>query len=191
MVIGLTGGIGCGKSTAAAFFKSHGFVVIDSDALAHQALNEPRTLAQLKSRWGSECIQNDGTANRVWIGKKVFSDPAEKDFLESITHPRIAQLRKEAMADSSKSYILEIPLLFELGLTQGLNAIVCVASSDDTRLSRLQSRGLSLVEAQKRINSQMPISEKVKKANYVIWNDGTIEFLKAEVDKCVQILKAQ
>ena len=189
MVIGLTGGIGCGKSTAAGFFKSHGFAVIDSDALAHQALNESKTLAQLKSRWGSACIQNDGTANREWIGKKVFSDSAEKSFLESIIHPRIAALRKEAMADSSKSYVLEIPLLFELGLTHGLKATVCVTSSDEVRLQRLESRGLSRTEAQKRINSQMPISEKVKKSNYVIWNDGSLEFLKAEVDKCVQLLK--
>lgn len=191
MVIGLTGGIGCGKSTAAAFFKSHGFVIIDSDALAHQALNEPKTLAQLNLRWGPNCILSDGTANREWIGKKVFSDLAEKTFLESITHPRIAELRQEAMADSRKSYVLEIPLLFELGLTQGLNAIVCVGSSDEVRLERLQTRGLSFTEAQKRINSQMPISEKVKNSNFVIWNDGSIEFLKAEVDKCVQIMKAQ
>jgi dephospho-CoA kinase len=190
MVIGLTGGIGCGKSTAARFFKSHGFVVIDSDVLAHQALNEPKTLAQLKSRWGSACIQNDGTANREWIGKKVFSDRAEKVFLESITHPRIAALRQEAMADTSKSYILEIPLLFELGLTQGLNATVCVASSDEVRLQRLESRGLSRADAQSRINTQMPISEKVKNSNYLIWNDGSLDFLKAEVDKCVQTLRA-
>ena len=190
MVIGLTGGIGCGKSTAAAFFKFHGFVVIDSDVLAHQALNESKTLAQLKSRWGSACIQNDGTANRDWIGKKVFSDPAEKSFLESVIHPRIAVLRREAMADSSKSYILEIPLLFELGLTQGLTATVCVVSSDEIRLKRLESRGLSRADAQKRINTQMPIGEKVKNSNYVILNDGSLEFLKAEVDKCVQILKA-
>ncbi len=190
MVIGLTGGIGCGKSTAAGFFKSHGFVVIDSDVLAHQALNESNTLAQLKSRWGSACIQNDGTADREWIGKKVFSDPSEKTFLEYIVHPRIAALRQEAMADSSKSYILEIPLLFELGLTRGLAATVCVASSDEVRLQRLESRGLSRTDAQKRINSQMPISEKVKKSNYVIWNDGSLDFLKSEVDKCVQTLKA-
>ena len=190
MVIGLTGGIGCGKSTAASFFKSHGFVVIDSDVLAHQALNESNTLTQLKSRWGSACIQNDGTADREWIGKKVFSDPSEKTFLESIIHPRIAALRQEAMADSSKSYILEIPLLFELGLTRGLAATVCVASSDEVRLQRLESRGLSRTDAHKRINLQMPISEKVKKSNYVIWNDGSLDFLKSEVDKCVQTLKA-
>lgn len=189
MVIGLTGGIGCGKSTAAAFFKSHGFTVIYSDVLAHQALNESSTLAQLKVRWGSACIHNDGTANRDWIGKKIFSDLTEKAFLESTIHPRIAVLRQEAMADSSKSYILEIPLLFELGLTQGLKSIVCVASSDEVRLDRLEARGLSRTDAQNRINAQMPISEKVKKSHYVIWNDGSLEFLKAEVDKCVQTLK--
>ena len=93
------------------------------------------------------------------------------------------------MVDSSRSYILEIPLLFELGLTQGLTATVCIASSDDVRLQRLESRGLNRAEALKRINSQMPISEKVKKSNFVIWNDGSLDFLKAEVDKCVQTLK--
>jgi dephospho-CoA kinase len=94
------------------------------------------------------------------------------------------------MSDSSKSYVLEIPLLFELGLTKGLNATVCVASSDEVRLDRLKSRGLTRDEAQNRINSQMPISEKVKKSDFVIWNDGNIEFLKSEVDKCVKSLQS-
>jgi dephospho-CoA kinase len=80
MVIGLTGGIACGKSTVADFFKSHGFIVIDSDVLAHQALNESDTLAQLKSRWGSACLQNDGTADGSWIGKKYFPIQSRKLF---------------------------------------------------------------------------------------------------------------
>ena len=143
----------------------------------------------MKFGWGSGCIQKDGTAGPGGLGNNGVSDPMEKTFLESIIHPRIAALRQEAMADPSKSYILEISLLFELGLTQGLVATVCVASSDEVRLHRLESRGLSRAEAQKRINSQMPISEKVKKSNFVIWNDGSLDFLKAEVDKCVHILK--
>jgi dephospho-CoA kinase len=111
--------------------------------------------------------------------------------LESITHPRIAALRREASSDRSKPTVFEIPLLFELNLVEGLSATVCVVSSDEVRIKRLEARGLSRVEAIERLNSQMPISEKVKRSDYVIWNDGSNEFLKAEVDKCAQILLAQ
>lgn len=190
MVIGLTGGIGCGKSTVAGFFKSHGFVVIDSDVLAHQALNEPATLEALKKRWGQDCIQKNGEADRAWIGQKVFTHSEERSFLESITHPRVVALRSQAMHDSTKSYILEIPLLFEKGLNSGLDVIICVASSEETQVTRLKSKGLKSEEALQRIKSQMPVSEKVKRANYVIWNDGSLDFLRAEVDNCVQRLRA-
>ncbi len=189
MVIGLTGGIGCGKTAAARFFEPHGFVIVEADQLARQALNEPASLAAIEARWGRECLRSDGSPNREWIGRKVFADTAERTFLESLLHPRVAVLRAQATADRKRSYVVEIPLLFELGLEGTFDAVVCVACSDAVRLNRLENRGLSREQAVARISSQMPISDKVKKSKFVIWNDGDLDFLQAEVDRLVVTLR--
>lgn len=191
MVLGLTGGIGCGKSAVATLLKEQGFVVIDSDQLSHQALNEPAIVAQLINRWGQECLGAQGLPDRKWIGKKVFADVKERQFLESILHPRIAELRRELMQDKSRSYAVEIPLLFELGMQKQFDATICVTCSDEVRLNRLKSRGLSHQEAQSIINSQMPLHEKVKLADYVIFNDGSHDFLRAEVVRLVECLRVR
>lgn len=189
MVIGLTGGIGCGKTAAARFFEPNGFVIVESDQLARQALEEPEGLAEIQKRWGRGCLLPDGTPNREWIGRKVFTDLNERTFLEALLHPRVAALRARAIADRSRSYIVEIPLLFELGLEGTFDAVVCVACSEAVRLSRLEKRGLSHEQALARINSQMPLDEKVKKSKFIIWNDGDLDFLEAEVDHLVTLLR--
>ncbi len=189
MVIGLTGGIGCGKTAAARFFEPHGFVIVEADQLARVALAELPSLAAIQARWGKDCLRSDGSPNREWIGRKVFADANERAFLESLLHPRVATLRAQATADRSRSYIVEIPLLFELGLESTFDAVVCIACSDEVRLNRLEKRGLSREQATARINTQMPISEKVKKSKYVIFNDGDLDFLEAQVDRLVTTLR--
>lgn len=181
MVIGLTGGIGCGKSAAAACFAEHGFVPVDADALAHQALRRPEVAEALTARWGSGFFAPDGTPDRRLIAGKVFSDREELAFLESLVHPRVAELRREAVADASRSYVVEIPLLFEKRLEAEFDCVVCVACSDSVRLRRLQERGLALAEAKRRIETQMPVSHKVKCSDYVLWNDGDPGFLRDQV----------
>ncbi|NBR41338.1 MAG: dephospho-CoA kinase [Verrucomicrobia bacterium] len=186
MVIGLTGGIGCGKSAAAALFAEHGYVHVDADLLARQVLTSAACRSQLVARWGSDCLGPDGSPSRSWIASKVFSEPAELVFLESVTHPEVARLRKLATADTSRSYVVEIPLLFEKNLEEGFDVVICVACSEDVRLQRLAGRGMNSLEAKKRISSQLTLAEKVKKSNFVLWNDGTLEFLKAEVTKLLR-----
>ncbi len=191
MVLGLTGGIGCGKSAVATLLKEQGFVVIDSDQLSHQALNEPDVVAQLVKRWGRDCLGVQGLPDRKWIGKKVFADAKERQFLESVLHPRIASMRQEMIQDKSRSYVVEIPLLFELGMQNQFDATVCVMCSDEARLGRLKSRGLSREEAQLIINSQMPLQEKLKMADYVIFNDGSHDFLRSEVSRLTECLRVR
>ncbi len=191
MVLGLTGGIGCGKSAVATLLKEQGFVVIDSDQLSHQALNEPDVVAQLVKRWGRDCLGVQGLPDRKWIGKKVFADAKERQFLESVLHPRIASMRQEMIQDKSRSYVVEIPLLFELGMQNQFDATVCVMCSDEVRLGRLKSRGLSREEAQLIINSQMPLHEKFKMADYVIFNDGSHDFLRSEVSRLTECLRVR
>lgn len=186
MVIGLTGGIGCGKTAAAALFAEQGYVHVDADVIARQVLMSAACRSELVARWGSDCLGPDGQPSRSWIGSKVFSDPAELAFLESVTHPEVARLRKLATADPSRSYVVEIPLLFEKNLAADFAVVVCVACSEDIRLQRLAGRGMNLPEAKQRISSQMPLAEKVRKSDFVLWNDGSLEFLKAEVAKLLQ-----
>ena len=189
MVIGLTGGIGCGKSTAAACFAELGFVVIDADQLARQVLESHVCVSHLRDRWGAACLDEQGVPDRKWIGAKVFADPAERAFLESVTHPEVARLRREATADPRHDYVVEIPLLFEKDLTAGFTAIVVVACSDDVRRARLRARGLSDDDISARIASQLSLVEKVKRADVVLWNDGEPAFLSEQVRRWVGQLR--
>jgi dephospho-CoA kinase len=126
--------------------------------------------------------------NRPWIAAKVFADEAERAFLESVTHPEVSRLRQAAVSDPNQRYIVEIPLLFEKNLTAEFKAVVCVACSDAVRLQRLQGRGVEVGEAKRRIASQMPLDEKVKKSDYVLWNDGEASFLESQVQKLISQL---
>jgi len=189
MVIGLTGGIGCGKSTAAACFAELGFVVIDADRLARQVLESHVCVSQLRDRWGAACLDAQGVPDRRWIAAKVFADSEERAFLESITHPEVARLRRDATADASVDYVVEIPLLFEKELADGFSSVVVVACSDDVRRVRLRARGLSNEEISARIASQLSLVEKVKRANVVLWNDGEPAFLREQVRVWVDRLR--
>lgn len=189
MVIGLTGGIGCGKSTAAACFAELGFVVIDADQLARQVLESHVCVSRLRERWGAACLDAQGVPDRKWIAAKVFADADERAFLESVTHPEVARLRRDATADTSVDYVVEIPLLFEKELADGFSPVVVVACSDDVRRVRLRGRGLSDEEISARIASQLSLVEKVKRANVVLWNDGEPAFLREQVRVWVDRLR--
>ena len=189
MVIGLTGGIGCGKSTAAACFAELGFVIIDADQLARQVLESHVCVSRLRVRWGAACLDAQGVPDRKWIAAKVFADADERAFLESVTHPEVARLRRDATADASVDYVVEIPLLFEKELADGFSSVVVVACSDDVRRVRLRARGLSNEEISARIASQLSLVEKVKRANVVLWNDGEPAFLREQVRVWVDRLR--
>jgi dephospho-CoA kinase len=190
MVIGLTGGIGCGKSAAAACFAELGFNVVDADLLARQVLESADCISQLRARWGDACLGAGGRPDRRWIAGKVFNDPAELAFLEGLTHPEVARLRQAAVVDTKRHHVVEIPLLFEKNLITGFGFIVCVACSEETRRSRLLEKGLTEEQILRRIDSQMPLSEKVKRSDIVFWNDGGPEFLRAQVAALVGRLPA-
>lgn len=181
MVIGLTGGIGCGKTAAAACFARRGFHVVDADALAREVLGSPPCVAQLRARWGGACLRPDGSPDRAWIAAKVFADPVERAFLESVTHPEVARLRAAAVADASRHHVVEIPLLFEKNLAAEFAVVVCVSGSEPVRLRRLEARGLTSEQAKARMDSQAPLAEKVKRSDHVLYNDGDLDFLDAQV----------
>lgn len=186
-VVGLTGGIGSGKSTVAAMFAEHGVPVIDADRIAREVV-EPGGpgLAEVVAAFGNEVLGEDGSLDRAALGRRVFEDEGARGRLERILHPRIAQASMErfvALAAQGYPYALyEAALLVEKGRHRTMDALVVVSASEVTQLARVQARdGLDRAAAAARIASQLPLEEKVRVADYVIENDGDLEQTRDQV----------
>lgn len=182
MVIGLTGGIGSGKSTVAAMLENADIPVIDADKLARE-LTEKSSIAnkEIAQKFG-EVFFADGSLDRAKLASKVFFDPKKLLELESILHPKIEDLRKSRLAklekEGYKVAIYMAPLIFEKGLEKNLDQVILVVAKDELKLSRINQRdGLSHEEALRRINAQMKDEEKRSKAHVVIENNGSLSEL--------------
>ncbi len=187
-VVGLTGGIGAGKSTVAKLLAARGAVIVDSDALAREVV-APGTegLAEIVDAFGPGVLQQDGSLDRPGLGRIVFSDPAALRRLEQITHPRIqaesARLIADAEAAGAPVLVHDIPLMVESGAQDTFETVIVVEAPDELRLSRLEQRGLPPEQAVERMKAQATNEERRKAATYLIINDGTEEELKARVDE--------
>jgi len=183
LIVGLTGGIGAGKSTVANMFAQLGALTIDADQLARQAIEKGSPgFNEVISTFGEE-ILSDGEIDRQRLGSIVFRDSSKRKELESIIHPRV----QEALALKIKSLspgdilIYEIPLLVETGAAGKFDYIITVESDIENRLDRLFERGLEEDEAQRRIAAQASQSERESVADYVVVNDGERADLFADV----------
>jgi dephospho-CoA kinase len=182
VLIGLTGGVGMGKSTAARHLLERGIPVIDTDDLA-RALVEPGqpALSEIAQAFGPSVIGPDGRLLRQELAQVVFKDPAARAALEGILHPRIRQRwhaeAQEWRARSQPAGCVIIPLLYETGAQKELDRVVCVACSALTQRERLRDRGWSETEIEQRISSQMPVSEKLQRADYVLWTEGRLDLI--------------
>ena len=190
MILGITGGLGCGKSTAAQMFERRGFKRIDSDALVReQVLTSPPVVEAVKNRYGSPVVSAEGRIDRSALAAKVFADETELRWLEQLVHPRVLALWREALAsDPRVKWIVEVPLLFEQSLENWFDFTVCVACAPALQLARLEQRGLSRELAGQRISKQLPLARKIELSDFVLWNEGTAEFLQAQVDRLVPAL---
>jgi len=175
-VIGLTGGIASGKSTVSKILAQAGARVIDADKIAHDVVM-PKQLAweKIVSHFGMSALLGNGQLDRAALGAKVFSNPAERKWLEELIHPLVREaIEKEIQvwnAEKNEIVVLDIPLLYEVGWDTLADETWVVSVDTATQLKRLVRRDrLSLMQAQKRIDSQMPLIEKVKRADYVIDN---------------------
>jgi dephospho-CoA kinase len=185
LIVGLTGGIGAGKSTVANMFAQLGALTIDADQLARIAI-EPGSSGfnEVVSTFGADVL-NDGEIDRQRLGTIVFKDATKRKQLEAIVHPRV----QEALANKIKSLspgdilIYEIPLLVETGAAKKFDYVITVESDIENRLDRLFERGLEEDEAQRRIDAQASQSEREAVADYVIVNDGERADLFGEVAK--------
>lgn len=188
MRIGLTGGIGSGKSTVASMFAEHGFVVVDADALAREVVapGQP-ALAAIADHFGDDVIRGDGTLDRAALASVVFADDAERRALEAITHPAIraevARREQEARAtDHDAIVVVDHPLLIETGQVDDFDGLVVVLASTQTRLERLvEGRGVDRDDARARMAVQADDDARRAAATWVIDNDGDLPALERAV----------
>jgi dephospho-CoA kinase len=185
--VGLTGGIGSGKSVVSRRLASHGAVVIDADALAREALAPGSDgLARVVERFGPDVLAADGSLDRPRLGRIVFADPAALAALNAIVHPyvrrRSAELAAAAAADAV--VVHDVPLLVENGLQDGYDVVVVVDASPETQLARLTGlRGMSEGDAQARLAAQAPREVRLAAADEVLDNSGSLAELERLVDR--------
>ena len=183
-VIGLTGGIGSGKSLAAEYFADHGALVIDADQLARAAIERGSTgFDEVVSLFGDSILVN-GEIDRRTLGELIFKDPGLKSKLEAIIHPRVRSEFEEAVASLTTNQILvyEIPLLFETGSASRFDSIITVEADMDERIARLLKKGLLISEIEGRIASQATREQRVSIADFVIENNGSQDDLLRQVE---------
>lgn len=192
LVIGLTGGIASGKSTVSTHLAKLGAVIIDADKLAREVVEPGQPgLNLLVQTFGSGILQEDGTLNRSALGQLVFSRPEQRERLDSITLPLIKEKTREQLEAlrtrpdaANLIVVLDAPLLLEAGLTKVVDSVWVVALPVEAQLQRLMERdGFTREQAMARLDSQMPLEEKLAKADKVIWNDGSIDDTLKRVDQ--------
>lgn len=187
-LLGLTGGVGMGKSTAAEILAGRGIPLTDSDVLARQIVEpgEP-ALEDIRSAFGDAVIAPDGRLRRDVLAGIVFGDPGAREKLEAITHPRISALWKKQTeswrARETPVACVVIPLLFETGAEKEFDATICVACSAATQQKRLRERGWADDQIRQRIAAQLPVEKKIAQATYVIWSEGDLEILRLQLER--------
>jgi dephospho-CoA kinase len=184
---GLTGGVGMGKSTAAAFFEARGAKIVDTDQISHElVLPGQPAFDEIQKTFGNKIISPDGQLRRGELADIVFSDLEARKKLEAILHPRIRErwlAQVEAWRGEDCPFALVvIPLLFETQAESYFDKIVCVACHENSRQERLRTRGWTPEQIQGRITAQLPVTEKISRADFVIWSEGKVENHSRQVD---------
>ncbi|HVU36018.1 MAG TPA: dephospho-CoA kinase [Opitutaceae bacterium] len=192
MIVGVTGGMGCGKSTVAQLLEQRGYRRLDSDEIVrNRVLREPDVIAAVRDRYGADVLAPDGSIDRPSLAARVFASDAERLWLEELTHPVVFAMWRGAFAAEPKArWVVEVPLLFEKQLENWFDFTVCVACSPALQLVRLERRGLPRPLAGQRISKQLPLAQKIELSDIVLWNEGSAAFLEAEIDRLADALAA-
>ncbi|MGA2053515.1 MAG: dephospho-CoA kinase [Opitutales bacterium] len=209
--LGLTGGMGCGKSTVAGMFRELGFGVLESDGLVRELWEQDEEVkAEAVKRWGEGVMENskfkiqnsklEGGGAKLQTGKEaagwggvkidrrrvaeiVFGDAGELEWAEGLLHPRVRVRWEGALArEPARDWVVEIPLLFEKSLASHFDLTLCVWASPATQAQRLAARGLSPTEMAARQGRQWPVKAKAERADLVVSNDGSRQFLRRQVE---------
>lgn len=190
MRIGLTGGIGSGKSTAAAIFADAGVTVVDADAVS-RAVTEPGSpaLDELAEAFGADIVGPDGRLDRELLARRAFADEAATARLNAITHPRIAAETERLLGAAAGLVVWDVPLLLEQGREDEVDLVVVVDAAEELRLRRLRGRGLSEEDARRRMARQVDDAMRREKADVLLDNNGTEEALGRQVDALIEIVR--
>ena len=196
-VIGLTGGIGSGKSTVSQFLAELGAIIVDADKVGHEALKPGSEVwQQVVNEFGESIVVSNGAIDRAKLGELVFGNSEARERLNRIMHPPMYNMVKAQLEEyrrkGVKVVVLEAPLLLESGWTSLVNEVWVTVAPEATVLKRLRERsGLSEQEARARIHSQLPTEERIKHADVVIDTDGSLDELKARVNELWLRLQTQ
>ena len=186
-LVGLTGGIGMGKTAASDYLQRRGEAVIDTDVLARD-LVAPGELAlrEIVQTFGAGVLNPDASLNRRALAASVFNSEPKRKALEAILHPRIRKAWKDwaeqRRAEGRRRAVVIIPLLFETGAEKEFDLIMCVGSQAETQRRRLAQRGWSDGEMNRRIAAQLPIREKLERSDRVVWNEYSLEVMEKQLD---------
>jgi dephospho-CoA kinase len=196
LLVGLTGGIGSGKSTAARLLDRRGAAVIDADQLAREAVAEGTDgFRRVVETFGSRVVGPDGELDRAALATIVFADPERKSALEAIVHPEVARMfaeRLEPYRDTDRVVVYVTPLLVELGLGPAFDVVVVVTASPHLRVSRVASeRGLDPDDVRRRMATQATDERRAEVADVLLDNDGSLGELEAQVDRLWPELEAR
>lgn len=186
--VGLTGGIGAGKSEALAAFARLGAATLSTDRVAHDLLDDDQVRSAMLERWG-EGIAPDGRVDRERVSEIVFNDGDELAWLEAVTHPRVGAHViewRQSLDPHVRVAVVEVPLLFEAAMEDAFDATVAVVAADELRDARLRERGQGGLEG--REARQLDQEEKARRADHVIRNDASLEELESEVKQVIEQL---
>ena len=187
-IFGLTGGVGMGKSTAAGFFSQFGARVADTDELARELVQPGQpALAEIRREFGENVVAADGQLKRSELARLIFGDPAARQNLEAILHPRIRarwqsqveQWRRENLPLA----LVVIPLLFETAAENNFDKIICVACSPAGQRERLLARGWPVDQIRGRIAAQLPTESKMARSHFVLWTEGALASHRRQADE--------
>lgn len=196
VTLGLTGGIGMGKSTAAAMLSEFDVPVIDTDVVARQIVEPGQpALDEVLAAFGPEIIAPDGSLRRDVLAERVFHDPEARKRLEAILHPKIrdiwrAQVRQWSEQGRRLSVIV-IPLLFEVGAQAELDRTICVACSADSQMERLAARGWTPAQIRQRIEAQWPVARKMERSDFVVWTEGVLETTRQQLEQILRSVETE
>jgi dephospho-CoA kinase len=187
-LLGLTGGIGTGKSTAAKLFSQRGIPVVDTDDLARELVTPGQpALTEVTRLFGTEILDERGELRRGALARLVFSSPEKLKQLEAVLHPRIREAwLKEALGWREAGQgmgVVVIPLLFETKAQSHFQSILCTACSRETQLERLRARGWSDEQIQQRLSAQWPLEKKMAASNFVLWTEGELPMLERQLER--------
>ena len=192
MILGLTGGIGTGKSTVAKMLREKNIPVVDTDSISKEIIEYPEVIEKIKAEISSKIFNNENKLDRKKLSEIVFENKDKLKKLNEIMHPVILKKMWEEVEKLKKDYkviVVDIPLLFEINMENEVDKVLLIYSSKEIQIERIMNRdGRTREEAIKIINSQMPLYKKREKSDYIIQNNDSLEKLEKNLDKVVQKL---